>query len=1220
MCRVQAVKIPSSPFAPILLCVLASSPVWAAPLAERHVLPDGAGLRAFVVATDEISASDALRKARPVELPPLANAEAARQAAAVHKARTGEDAEVVLYEEGRARSEFTRRIVTNRLAVKLRPGADAAAFAARHGLADRGPLASSPGWRIFETTGVARALEVFAEAGADAAAAQVAPQLRRKQSKRFVPNDPLFSSQWHLRNTTTPGLDVNVVSVWDTWKGNGVRIGIVDDGLQVTHPDLSPNVDTVNDHDWNDATPNDPSPDVTVDHHGTSCAGVAAGRGNNGLGISGAAPEATLVGLRLIGGSGGTDQDEADASNWSSNIIQLKSNSWGPNDDGVTLEGPGPLMAAALENAVNTGRGGLGTVFLWAAGNGGDVGDNSNYDGYANSRFTIAVAAVANDGTQSYYSEPGANVLITAPSDGGTLGITTTDITGTNGYNNGTLIPDANYTNDFGGTSSACPLAAGVVALVLQSKPTLGWRDVQEILLRSATKIHATDTDWSNNGAGFHFNHKYGAGLINAQAAVALAANWTNLGSEQSVTSAQTGLAVSIPDNNATGVTRTFNLSASNIRVERVTVKVNINHLSRGQLTVTLTSPSGTVSRLAEKHGDTGDNYADWTFSSVRSWGENSAGNWTLNVADRAAGTTGTLTSATLTVFGTQGAPPNLRPVVSAATVSPASNAYFDQTLTVTGVTATDAESDPIAISYAWEESTDGTTFTAIAGASSATLPLTASQSGKLVRCAVSGSDAGGAGAVFATNAVAVNRRPPQTAAHGTPFNYDSDLFIAGGAPSFTRSVIINEFSQGTSGNKEWVELLVLKTADLRGFTLRDRGGTYTTFANAATWAAVPAGTVIVIYNAADRDTVLPADDTEPAGGTMIVPFNNASLFTAGAWGGLSNTSTGNELVEIRDAAAVVVDGVSFNTNTTHLPDLGTVGSATAAAFTGDTETGADLLADWTKPAATAATPGAGNSTANSALISSLRSSAGTSQFRFGAAGDSVPGLSIATATGVISGSPDVNGGGVFQIVIERFSGTTVVSQSFPLFIANAGGAFVVQAGKSIVLDQPLSLAGNLTMLGNLDTAGHSLTVNGTITAQSGITNTTGTISYLHRSGAPIPGNTQLIANPANDLADPDGDGISNLTEFILGLDPSAPSTAGLPLPSLNGSRPTLTYTVPIGALGVTHSVEYSQSLAGWSSGASVEIVSDTTVGNLRTLVIRATTAGPGFLRLKVSR
>ena len=1133
---------------------------------------------------------------------------AAGSAEAVRQAAAAQNAEVVLYEEGKPRTVFSRRIVTNRVAVKLRAGADAAAFAARHGLVAGGAVSSSPGWTIFETAGVAGVMDVFAAISADAAVENAAPQLRKQQAKRFLPNDPLFSSQWHLRNTTTVGLDVNVTSVWDTWKGTGVRIGIVDDGLQTAHPDLSPNVDTVNDHDWNDATPTDPNPVVSVDFHGTSCAGVAAGRGNNGVGISGAAPEATLVGLRLIGGAA-TDQDEADAMNWTSNLIQLKSNSWGPNDDGTTLEAPGPLTQAALANAAATGRGGLGTLFIWAAGNGGDVGDNSNYDGYANSRYTIAVAAIANDGLQSSYSEPGANVIVTAPSDGASLGITTTDLTGANGYNNGALIPDANYTNDFGGTSSSCPLAAGVVALVLQSKPTLGWRDMQEILIRSATKVNPTDTDWANNGVGWHFNHKYGAGLISAQAAVTLAAGWTNLGAELTATSAQTGLSVTIPDNNTAGITRTFDLSASNIRVERVLVNVSITHTSRGHLAVTLTSPNGTVSRLAEKHSDTGDHYANWTFSTVRSWGENSAGSWTLKITDGTAGTTGTLTSATISVFGTAG---NQRPVVSAATSS--SVVYFDQTATVSGVIATDAESDAFTLGYQWEESTHGTTFTSIGGATAATFALTAAQSGKLVRCAIKGSDAGGAGAPFYTTAMPINRRPIETAAHGASYSYDSDLFLAGSGGTFTKNVIINEFSQGANGTKEWVELLVLNTSDLRGYTLHDRSGIYTTFANVATWAAVPAGTLLVIYNTNDRDTVLPADDTDLAGGSMIVPFNNASFFTAGTWNGLSNSLT--ELLEVRDAAAAVVDGVSFNTNTTHSPILGTVGSATSAAFFGGTEAGADLLADWTKPAASAATPGVANNGANTTFVTTLRAGA-SPPFRLGATGDSVPGLTLNTTSGVLSGTPNIPTGGVFQVVIERFFGATVVSQTFPLVIANSAGAFTIQSGKNVTLDQPLTLSGSMSILGTLDTAGQSLTVNGTITAAAGITNASGTISYLHRSGALIPGNTQLIENPINDLADPDGDGLANLVEFILGLDPSTPSTLG-PQLTLDANRPVLTYTIPVGALGVNHTVEYSQTLTGWSN--AVETITDTTTGPQRTIGARATTAGPGFLRIKVSR
>ena len=1107
------------------------------------------------------------------------------------------------------RTVFSRRVVTNRVAVKLRAGVDAAAFALRHGLVDRGVVSSSPGWRIFETAAIAGVLDVFGGVSADADVESATPQLRKQQAKRFLPNDPLFSSQWHLRNTATVGLDVNVTSVWDTWKGNGVRIGIVDDGLQTSHPDLSPNVDTVNDHDWNDGTPTDPSPVLSLDFHGTACAGVAAGRGNNGVGVSGAAPEATLVGLRLIGAPA-TDQDEADAMNWSSDIIQLKSNSWGPNDDGITLQGPDSLTQAALANAAATGRGGLGTVFLWAAGNGGEVNDDSNYDGYANSRYTIAVAAIANNGIRSSYSEPGANVIITAPSDGGSLGITTTDLIGANGYNAGALIPDANYTNDFGGTSSACPLAAGVVALVLQSKPTLGWRDVQEILIRSATKVNPTDTDWVNNGAGWHFNHKYGAGLINAQAAVTIAAGWTNLGPELSAESAQTGLSVVIPDNNATGITRTFDLSGSNIRVERVLVNVSINHTSRGNLAVTLTSPNGTVSRLAEKHGDTGNDYANWTFSTVRSWGENSAGNWTLKITDGTAGATGTLTSATVTVFGTAG---NYRPVVSAATISQV--AYFDQTATVSGVVATDAEGDAISLGYQWEESGDGAIFTAISGATAATFALTSAQSGKLVRCAVRGSDSGGVGNPFYTASMSVNRRPVELAGHGAGYSYDSDLFVAGGAGTFTKSVIINEFSQGASGTKEWVEVLVLKVSDLRGYTLRDRSGTYTTFANVATWAAVPAGTIIVIYNSLDRDTALPADDADPAGGSMIVPFNSASLFTAGTWSGLTNSSSGNELVELRDASAVVVDGVSFNANTTHAPILGTVGAATSAAYFGGTEAGADVLADWMKPAASAATPGFANSGPNTVFVTNLRT--GNLAFRLGATGDSVAGLTINATTGVLSGTLNVPAGGVFQIVIERFVGTTVVAQTFPLFVADVTGAFTIQSGKNVMLDQPVTLGGNITILGTLNTAGQSLTVNGTITAASGISNANGNISYLHRSGMLIPGNTHLIENPANDLADPDGDGLANIVEFILGFDPSRPGAA-VPQISLDADRPVLTYSVPVGALGVNHTVEYSQTLTDWTS--AVETISDTIFVNQRTIGVRATNAGPGFLRLKVTR
>src|SRR5690606_30779523 len=122
---------------------------------------------------------------------------------------------------------------------------------------------------------------------------------------------------------------------------------------------------------------------------------------------------------------------------WKNDIIQVKNNSWGPNDVSNLLIAPDPLMASALENAATNGRGGKGTILTWAAGNGKEHQNDSNYDGYANSIYTIAVAATDSLARSSYYSEPGANVLISAPSNGdnGALGIVTTDRTGNDGYN-----------------------------------------------------------------------------------------------------------------------------------------------------------------------------------------------------------------------------------------------------------------------------------------------------------------------------------------------------------------------------------------------------------------------------------------------------------------------------------------------------------------------------------------------------------------------------------------------------------------------------------------------------------------------------------------------------------------------------------------------------------------------------------------------------------------
>lgn len=636
------------------------------PLKSSYEIFSGGTTRQLVLVADELAVKQAdgrrtISKAGDTDLAAAAKSLRSRTAAALQ-------VELVLTHaaggaKSRAGAEAARHFVTREVLVKLKPGATAKTVAQNAGLRVSSEPAHAPGYAIFDaltSEGALLAMEAL-RALPEVESANV--MLATQKAAKFTPNDPLFPEQWHLKNMAQLGgalwADANIPSVWDTYSGAGIIIGIIDGGLEYTHPDIQPNYNTDLDFDYN-GNDSDPSPgDVTTDRHATSCAGVAAARGNNGIGGSGAAPEATLTGFRLIAAAN-TDQDEASAFLAHNDVIHIKSNSWGlPDASGYG--GPGPLAAAALETGVTSGRNGRGLIYVFAGGNGFDLADNSNLDGYANSPFVIGVAALNDFGFQSYYSEPGANLLITAPSSGGrhNAGIRTTDITGEGGYNNtaaGTTdLADRNYTKTFGGTSSACPLVSGIIALMLQANPNLGWRDVQEILIRTARKVHRTDPDWSTNQAGLSFNHKYGAGLVDAAAAVALAQQWVNLPAMTTTQVAQTGLALVIPDNSATGVTRTLNFTDASFSVEHVTVTVNATHTAVGDLEVTLTSPYGTVSKLAQVTPD-GTNNLAWTYSSVHHWGESAAGNWTVKVADRVRSDTGTLTAVTVKLYGTTSA------------------------------------------------------------------------------------------------------------------------------------------------------------------------------------------------------------------------------------------------------------------------------------------------------------------------------------------------------------------------------------------------------------------------------------------------------------------------------------------------------------------------------------------------------------------------------------
>lgn len=487
------------------------------------------------------------------------------------------------------------------------------------------------------------------------------PLVHEERTTRSVPNDPYFADQWHLFNygqvpNGVPGEDANVVPVWNRYTGEGVQIAVLDDGVQGTHPDLAANYRSDLSFDYL-TLDSDASPESSDAGHGTSVAGVAAGVGNNGVGITGAAYGADIAGIRMLGAQQ-NDFKEAQSFFHQRDVIDISNNSWGPNDFLNSLDAPGPLAIAALEDGALSGRGGLGTIFTWAGGNGRSlgVGADSNYDGYANSIFTLGIGALDHRGQVAAYSEPGANLLAVtqSQSDIGVAGIVTTDLVGAAGNNQAgnaddDSFPDVNYTSTFGGTSSATPLASGIIALMLDANPNLTYRDIEHIIARTARKVNPQDSGWTTNGAGFHVHHDYGFGAIDALAAVRQAEIW---GGSPAMQTFDTG---DITPSNVgnmldDGVLRVFNLTVTDtgpigqvlddINLEKVELIFTADVENWDDLEITLRSPSGTVSRLASPHIAFADPVGafTWTFSTTHNWGENLLGDWTISVRDARPG------------------------------------------------------------------------------------------------------------------------------------------------------------------------------------------------------------------------------------------------------------------------------------------------------------------------------------------------------------------------------------------------------------------------------------------------------------------------------------------------------------------------------------------------------------------------------------------------------
>ncbi|XP_038129311.1 proprotein convertase subtilisin/kexin type 7 [Cyprinodon tularosa] len=480
---------------------------------------------------------------------------------------------------------------------------------------------------------------------------------RSKRALAF--NDPNYPKQWHLHNKMNKGMDINVTGVWEhNITGQGVTVVVVDDGVEHTHQDIKLNYSPEGSYDLNSNDPDPmPHPDFHSDnHHGTRCAGEIAAVPNNSFCAVGVAYGSKVAGIRVLDGPL-TDRLEAIAFNKHYQINDIYSCSWGPDDDGHTVDGPHPLGKAALQHGVIAGRRGFGSIFVVASGNGGQYDDNCNYDGYANSIYTITIGAVDEEGRKPFYAEDCASLLAVTFSSGGakSRNIVTSDWSIRN---------RKGCTEGHTGTSAAAPLAAGMVALMLQVRPCLTWRDVQHIVAFTATQCDST-ADWGVNDAGFHHSHQHGFGLLNAWRLVNAAKVWESVPFLVSYQSPVINEGVSIsahPD----VLVRTWNVSAADLKpsgmqtLEHVAVTVTITHPCRGNVEIVLLCPSGMKSIIGARRSIDRDpsGYQDWTFSTVRCWGERAEGQYTLRISDLKetpsdqCSTSGVLKQWKLTLYG----------------------------------------------------------------------------------------------------------------------------------------------------------------------------------------------------------------------------------------------------------------------------------------------------------------------------------------------------------------------------------------------------------------------------------------------------------------------------------------------------------------------------------------------------------------------------------------
>ncbi|CAB4059556.1 FURIN [Lepeophtheirus salmonis] len=416
-------------------------------------------------------------------------------------------------------------------------------------------------------------------------------QRRRHQHFSYEMNDPYWHKMWYLNREDD--LNMNVEGAWEQGvTGKGVAVTILDDGIEKDHPDLLRNYDPLASTDIND---NDSDPNPRYDfsnsnRHGTRCAGQVAASPNNSLCAVGIAYNAQIGGIRMLDGQV-SDAVEARSLSFNPDHVDIYSSSWGPNDDGKTVDGPGKLAHRAFHNGVTRGRSGKGSIFVWASGNGGRFKDNCNCDGYATSIYTITVSSTSESGRIPWYSEACASTLATTYSSGTTSErqIVTTDL-----HHSCTL----KHT----GTSASAPMAAGIIALALEANPNLTWRDVQHLVVRTSRPANLRAPDWRMNAMGRLVSHSYGYGLMDTSALVKVAKKWNSVPEQMKCKVESPYYYKVIPAMGYITIHLEVKSSACQIKhLEHVLSPIHVaTGRKRGDLRIYLQSPMGTRSTLLD--------------------------------------------------------------------------------------------------------------------------------------------------------------------------------------------------------------------------------------------------------------------------------------------------------------------------------------------------------------------------------------------------------------------------------------------------------------------------------------------------------------------------------------------------------------------------------------------------------------------------------------------